>query len=106
MRHEFSLRRDEFVKFAVLGLLKAQRFRSARHGNRVDTAAELQQALLFLLQRGGRLGARLNPEIGRQQDEKNDRIENCRTRAHAKNLLRTSTVIAIKNRIAGSTTDP
>src|ERR1039458_9275099 len=106
MRDEFSRRRDEFVELAVLGLLKTQRFRSARNGNRVDTAAELQEALFFLLQGSRRPYARLNPEIYRQQDKEDDRVEDCGTRSHAKNLLRTMTVIAIRNRIAGSRTDP
>src|SRR5271167_1899219 len=106
MRYEFSRRRDELVELAVLGLLKTQRFRSARNGDCVDTTAELQEALLFLLQGAPRLDARLNPEVYRQQDEKNDRIEDCGTRAHAKNLLRTMTVTAIRNRMPGSTTDP
>src|SRR5208283_1056077 len=106
MRDKFSRRRDEFIELAVFGLLKAQRFRSARNGDRVDTAAELQEALLFLLEGVARLDGRLNPEIYRQQDEKNDRVEDCGTRAHAKNLLRTMTVTAIRNRMPGSTTDP
>src|SRR5271169_2892099 len=105
MRYELSRRRDEVVELAVIVLLKAQRFRSARNRDGIDTV-ELQQALLFLLERAGGLDARLNPEINRQQDEKRDRIENCRTRAHAKNLLRTITEIAIRNKIAGSNTDP
>src|SRR5277367_1983619 len=79
---------------------------AARDGDRVDTAVKLQQALLLLLERALGLDARLNPEINRQQDKKNNRVENCGPCAHAKNLLRTSTVIAIRNRIAGSTTEP
>src|SRR5580700_4157720 len=106
MRDKFPRRRDDVVELAVLVLLKAQRLSTGSNGDRVDAAAELQQALLLLLERAGWLDSRLNPEINRQQDEKRDRVENCRTHAHAKNLLRTITVIAIRNRIAGSTTDP
>src|ERR1700724_2380791 len=105
MRHELSRWRDEVIELTVLVLLKAQRFRSARYCDCVDTV-ELQEALLFLLELAGGLDARLNPEINRQQDKKRDRVEDRRTRAHAKNLLRTITVIAIRNRIAGSNTDP
>src|SRR5277367_3622037 len=106
MWDKFSRRRDHVVELAVLGLLKFQRFCPARNGDRVDAAVKLQQALLFLLERALGLYARLNPEINRQQDKKNNRIENCGPRTHAKNLLRTNTVIAIRNRIAGSTTEP
>src|SRR5271154_4528808 len=106
MGDKFSRRRDYVIELAVLGLLKFQRFCPARDGDRVDTAVKLQQALLLLFERALRLDARLNPEIKRQQDEKNNRVENCGPRAHAKNLLRTNTVIAIRNRIAGSTTEP
>src|SRR5260370_627655 len=106
MRHELPRRRDQVVKLAVLVLLKTQRFRPTGNADRVDTAAELQQAFLFLLQRAGGLDSRLYPEINRQQNKKRDRIEDCGTHPHAKNLLRTITVIAIRNRIAGSTTDP
>src|SRR5208282_150674 len=99
LRDEGALRLHQLEQLAVRGQFVAQRLAAARHGNRIDRA-ELQQAFLLLLDLGGgRFGGPIDVPVDWKQDQKQRGEDYGRTRTHAKNLLRTKTMVAIANRM-------